>query len=61
MKPKRMVYQSSRIIRCDAGKAEKAEAPKTVTKYLADDLTIIAFKLLSLKSGYNYVVSWTYR
>ena len=61
MMPKRMVYQSSRIIRCEAGKPELAEALKIVTNYLADDLTIIAFKLLSMKSGYTYVVSWTYR
>jgi len=34
---------------------------KVVTEYLAEEFTIIAFKLLSLKSGYTYEVSWTYR
>jgi predicted acylesterase/phospholipase RssA len=54
-------YQSFRIIRYATGKPEKVEAVKVVTEYLAEEFTIIAFKLLSLKSGYTYEVSWTYR
>jgi predicted acylesterase/phospholipase RssA len=54
-------YQSFRIVRYDTAKPEKVEAVEVVTEYLPDDFTIIAFKLLSLKSGYTYVVSWTYR
>jgi hypothetical protein len=37
------------------------EAVRVVTEYLAEEYTIIAFKLLSLDSGYSYEVSWTYR
>jgi predicted acylesterase/phospholipase RssA len=54
-------YESFRIIRYQTGKSENAEAVKVVTEYLAEEFTIIAFKLLSLKAGYTYEVSWTYR
>jgi hypothetical protein len=54
-------YQSFRIVRYETAKPENAEAVKVVTEYLAEDLTIIAFKLLSLDAGYSYEVSWTYR
>jgi hypothetical protein len=42
-------------------KPENVEAVKVATEYLAEEFTIIAFKLLSLKSGYTCEVSWTYR
>jgi hypothetical protein len=32
-----------------------------VTRFLADDSTILAFKLLSLKADHKYEVRWTYR
>jgi hypothetical protein len=54
-------YESFRIVRYETGKPEKAEAVKVVTEYLAEDFTIIAFKLLSLEAGYSYEVSWIYR
>jgi hypothetical protein len=54
-------YQSFRIVRYKPGMAENVEAVRLVTEYLAEDFTIIAFKLLSLKTGYNYEVSWTYQ
>ena len=59
--PEGREYQGFRIIRYETGKPENVEAVKVVTEYLAEEFTIIAFKLLSLKSGYTYVVSWTYR
>jgi len=34
---------------------------KIVSEYLADDYTILAFKLLSLKAGYTYELTWLYR
>jgi len=34
---------------------------RVVTEYLAEQSSIIAFKLLSLDSGYSYEVSWSYR
>ena len=59
--PEGKEYRNFRIIRYETGKPEKAEAVKVVTEYLAEDSTILAFKLLSLKPGYTYEVSWTYR
>ena len=59
--PEGKEYQSFRTIRYETGKPENVEAVKVVTEYLAEEFTIIAFKLLSLKSGYTYEVSWTYR
>jgi hypothetical protein len=35
------------------------EAVRLVTEYLAQEFTIIAFKLLSLDAGYSYELSWT--
>ena len=31
-----------------------------VTQYLSEDSTILAFKLLSLKAGYTYEITWYY-
>jgi hypothetical protein len=59
--PEEREYQSFRIIRYLTAKPEKVEAVEVVTEYLADDFTILAFKLLSLKGGSTYEVSWTYR
>jgi hypothetical protein len=36
------------------------EGVKVVTEYLADDFTILAFKLLSVKPDYVYEVQWFY-
>jgi predicted acylesterase/phospholipase RssA len=59
--PEGREYQSFRIIRYPTGKPGEVEDVKVVTEYLADDFTILAFKLLSLKCGYTYEVSWDYR
>ena len=59
--PEAKQYQSFRIVRYETAKPEKVEAVKVVTEYLAENFTIIAFKLLSLKSEYSYEVSWNYR
>jgi hypothetical protein len=59
--PEGREYQSFRIVRYDTAKPEHPEAVRVVTEYLAEDLAIIAFKLLSLKAGHTYEVSWTYR
>jgi hypothetical protein len=32
-----------------------------VTEYLADDFSILAFKLVGLKHGYTYEVTWYYK
>jgi hypothetical protein len=59
--PEGKEYQSFRIIRYLTAKPEKVEAVEAVTEYLPEDFTILAFKLLSLKSGSTYEVSWNYR
>jgi predicted acylesterase/phospholipase RssA len=59
--PEGSEYQSFRVIRYQKGKPDTVEAVKVVTEYLAKDFTIIAFKILSLKSGSTYEVSWLYR
>ncbi|MBV8488475.1 MAG: patatin-like phospholipase family protein [Planctomycetaceae bacterium] len=59
--PEGQEYRTFRIIRYKTGKPEEVEAVKVVTEYLAEDFTILAFKLLSLKPGYTYEVSWSYR
>jgi hypothetical protein len=59
--PEGSEYRDFRIIRYETEKPEKVEAVKVVSEYLADDFTILAFKLLSLKAGYTYEVRWTYK
>jgi hypothetical protein len=59
--PRGKEYRNFGIIRHETAKPEKVEAVKMVTEYLADDLTIVAFKLLALKPGYIYAVSWVYK
>jgi hypothetical protein len=59
--PEGKEYQNFHIIRHETGKPEKAESVKVVTEYLADDFTILAFKLMSLKPGYTYEVNWAYK
>jgi predicted acylesterase/phospholipase RssA len=53
-------YRRFRLIRYETGKPETAEAVKIVTEYLAEDNTILAYKLLSLKPGYTYELTWYY-
>lgn len=59
--PEGMEYRGFRITRYQTGKPERVERVKVVTEYMADDNTIIAFRLQSLKPGYTYEVSWYYK
>jgi hypothetical protein len=59
--PQGKEYKNYRILRYETGKPEKVESVKIVTEYLADDYTILAFKLLSVKASYTYEVSWFYK
>jgi predicted acylesterase/phospholipase RssA len=61
MIPEGREYQGFRIVRYDTRKPQKVEVVKVVTEYLAENFSIIAFKLLSLDAGYSYEVSWTYQ
>ncbi len=54
-------YRSFRIVRYETGKSGTAEAVKGFTEYLADDSTILAYKMVSAKAGYTYEITWFYR
>ena len=59
--PQGREYRTFQLIRYKTGKPEVAENVKIVTEYLADDYTILAFKLLSLEAGYTYEITWFYQ
>jgi hypothetical protein len=58
--PEGRLYRSFRVTRYETGKPESAEAVKIVTEYLAENKSILAYKLLSLEPGYTYEVTWYY-
>jgi predicted acylesterase/phospholipase RssA len=58
--PEGKEYANFRVVR-RGGERANVERVNLVTEYLAEDYSIIAFKLLSLKGGYSYEVSWNYR
>ncbi len=59
--PEGRQYRTFQLIRYKTGKPETAENVKVVTEYLAEDYTILAFKLLSLEAGYTYEITWFYQ
>jgi predicted acylesterase/phospholipase RssA len=59
--PRGREYRSFNISRHQTGKPETSEAFRPVTEYLADDYTILAFKLVSLGPGWTYQVRWIYK
>jgi predicted acylesterase/phospholipase RssA len=59
--PRGKEYRSFRILRYPTGKLEKVEPVKVVNEYLADDSTILAYKLISVKAGYSYEITWFYK
>lgn len=59
--PEGKEYRNYRIIRYETGKPETVEPVKVVTEYLAEDSTILAYKLMSVKAGYTYEVTWYYK
>jgi hypothetical protein len=54
-------YRSYQILRYETGKPGTAEVVKGLTDYMVDDLTIIGFKLASVKAGYTVEVTWFYK
>jgi hypothetical protein len=54
-------YKNFQLIRYETGKPETTEKVNITTEYLAKDYTILAFKLLSLKPGFTYELTWYYR
>jgi hypothetical protein len=59
--PKNREYRSFRVVRYKTEKPDKVEPVKIVTEYLAEDYTILAYKLLSVGAGYTYEVTWYYK
>ncbi len=59
--PEERKYESWHLIRYKAGAPETVEGIKPVTEYLANDYTILAFKLLAVKPGFVYEVEWQYK
>ena len=55
------VYRNFRIVRYKTGKPETVEAVKIVTEYLAEDSTILAYKLLAVPADYTFEVTWYYK
>jgi predicted acylesterase/phospholipase RssA len=54
-------YRSFEILRYEVGKPATAEIVKGYTEYLADDSSIIAYKMASVKAGYTFEVTWFYK
>jgi hypothetical protein len=59
--PRGREYKSFRALRYETGKPETVEPVKIVNEYLADDSTILAFKLVSVKAGYTHALTWYYK
>jgi hypothetical protein len=59
--PQGKEYKNFRLLRYETGKPETVEPVNLVTEYLADDYTILAYKLMSTKAGYTYEVIWYYQ
>ncbi len=59
--PQGKEYKSFQIIRYETGKRDVAENVHVITEYLAEDKTILAFKLLALEPGYTYELTWFYQ
>jgi predicted acylesterase/phospholipase RssA len=61
MLPAGKEYASWRIVRYHPGTPHQVEKVRAVSEYLAEDYTVLAFKLLSLKPDYVYEVQWYYK
>jgi predicted acylesterase/phospholipase RssA len=59
--PKGREYRNFRIVRYKTGKPNQVEPVKMVTEYLAEDHTILAYKLLAVEGGYSYQLTWYYK
>jgi predicted acylesterase/phospholipase RssA len=59
--PQGMEYRNFKTICYPTGKPEASESVRVISEFLADDYTILAFKLLALKAGFTYELTWSYR
>jgi hypothetical protein len=58
--PKGKRYEKFRYIRYKKGQPDTAEDKHFVTQYLAEDHSMLAFKLLALDPGFEHEISWVY-
>lgn len=54
-------YQSWRVVRFPRDNPQRIDTVRVITEYLAEDKSILAFKLLSLKPDFTYEVQWFYK
>lgn len=59
--PQGREYRSFQLVRYPTGKPESSEQVRLVTQYVSEDNSILAFKLLALKAGFTYEITWAYR
>jgi hypothetical protein len=56
--PEGKEYRSFRVLRDNKGKFEDVDI---ASEYLADDFTILAFRLLAVKGNSTYEIQWHYK
>jgi hypothetical protein len=56
--PRGREYRTFQILRFETGKPKTAEVVKGLTEYLADDSSIAAYKMVSVKAGYTFEAGW---
>lgn len=59
--PRAHEYRSFTMVRYKTGMPDTVEPVKVVTRYLAEDSSILAYKLLSVDGGDTYEVAWYYK
>ncbi|MBV9189574.1 MAG: patatin-like phospholipase family protein [Betaproteobacteria bacterium] len=59
--PEGREYKDFLLIRYKDDNPDLSEKVKLATEYLAEDRTILAFKLLGLEGGYTYELTWFYK
>jgi predicted acylesterase/phospholipase RssA len=59
--PEGREYKRHRLVRYETGKPETMEPFKFATEYLQKNYKILAFKLLALKPGFTYELTWYYK
>ena len=59
--PKGHDYKNYRYIYYKKGQPDTAKDGLFATEYLAKDSTVLAFKILSLDSGYDHEIFWDYK
>jgi predicted acylesterase/phospholipase RssA len=59
--PRGKEYRSFQILRYETGKPRTAEVVRGLTEYMADDSSIIVYKMASVKAGYTFEVTCFYK